>query len=200
MACIVASVPVFVNRSVSIHGMASRIASAAWTSTAVVMAKTVPRRGRFRHGVDDGLMAVAEDDGPKTELVVDVPFPVHVEGVRTFAAIDDERVFVTPVAEAARHSVDQRLVGAPEPFSCLGTLKTHLAHPSWGTRGTVPRGQASPAILPAGTDPRTQGDAAAAGDWPHPQASEPIDYIAEQRRHTNKGDRLGPGSRYLPRG
>ena len=120
-----ASVPVLVKRIRSAHLIAFKTASAASTSRRWVMAKVVPSRAAVDHGLGDKRIGVAEDDRSPRTLQVDVSLAVHVPDVSALAAIDDEGVVVTEIAESARHSVDKIGSGALKPLRGAGSLHAH---------------------------------------------------------------------------
>ena len=81
-ADIVASVPEFTKRTISIEGIASQIRRASSTSSSLVAPYAVPRSAAAAMHGDDGGVRVAEDQRPVRADVVDVAVAVDVEDAR----------------------------------------------------------------------------------------------------------------------
>jgi hypothetical protein len=83
-------------------------------------------RCRPRNRLGDVGVSVTQDHRAETELEVDVILAVHVDDVAGVAVIHHQRVVIAPVAEAARHPVDQHLSRPLEPLGGFRTLDTHM--------------------------------------------------------------------------
>src|SRR5690606_40413216 len=71
-----------------------------------------------------------EDDRTESALQVQVAIPIDVDEVATLSLLDDEGVVVAPVAELARHPVDQHGRCPLEPVFRRLSLKAHGSHSS----------------------------------------------------------------------
>ena len=72
---------------------------------------------------------MTEDDRPESALVVDVMLAIHVNEMPRLAVVDDESVVRSPIAELARHPVDEDLAGPLVPLSGLISLEAHFFIP-----------------------------------------------------------------------
>ena len=87
----VASVPEFTRRTISIDGTVCEISSASSTSRSVGAPKLVPRFQRLAQRVHHGLGPMPQQQRPPGAHVIDVGIAVDVEDARAFAALDEPR-------------------------------------------------------------------------------------------------------------
>ena len=104
-ALITASVPELTSRTFSTDGTAATIFSRQPHFGFRARAERRAPRGGVRDGLDDARRRMAEDQRPPGHHMVDVAVAVHVEDVRPFAALHEQRV-AADALEGAHGRID----------------------------------------------------------------------------------------------